>query len=800
MRILLDKVWADLWDNKGRTLQVVLIIAVGAFAIGMIIGTRNFMIEGMRDGWRASAPAMISLWASPGVDDDTLLALGRVEGITAVEGYMQSAVEWRLSPADPWRPGGLTARDRYDRQTFAKLERVSGDWPERNVFAVGQGGDTVFGVLPGSQVTLRIDNHETTVRIGGVIYDPVVQPPSFGGHAQFYTTRERFGDLVGEQVFNRILASAAAFDRERVTAMADAMQDKLERQDIDSGGASPYGDTVSDPDKHFFQDALDGIFLILGIMAGLALLLGLFLVYNTVTAIINRQVNQIGVLKAIGAGAGTVFAVYLLLVITYGVLALTIALPLGALGASWLGGYLMDAFNAEGEFQWSTTAVLAQVGVALLSPVLASLVPLFAAARITVREAISTYGLTAKPGVVDRGLARLRWLPQLFSLTVSNTFRHKRRVLLTQVTLVLSGLIFMTVMSARDSTRYTFDDLLFSILRFDVNFQFTEQERIGRVEELTLGYPGVEAVEMWELANASLRLAGKAESNQDKRSTVFGVPLPTTLYGPQLQAGRWLRADDTHAVVLNEKLAEEAGLAVGDVITFDFGVHGEFNWQVVGLIFDPIITNSAHVPRGVLLRDLHHVNRASTIWIQLARDDAEAQKAVARELRELYREERLRPYALSPFGQDTAAGIVANVLGQFEIIVTLLATMAVVIGLVGSIALAGVLSLNVLERRREIGVLRAVGATSGVIAGLFVGEGLILGWLSWLIALPLSMPASRLMVEGLSSALRTNLVYQQTPAGALLWLAIITVLSVVAALLPARAATRISVRDSLAYE
>ena len=728
------------------------------------------------------------------------LALQRVEGIVAVEGTMQSAIEWRLTPDDPWRPGNLTARDRYDRQTFARLEQVSGDWPGRRLFAVGQGGDTAFGIQPGSQVTLRVDNREYPVQIGGVIYDPVAQPPSFGGHAQFYTTRERYGDLVGEQQFNRILASAAAFDEERVTAMADAMQDKLERQDIDSGGASPYGTRVADPNKHFFQDALDGIFLILGVMAVLALILGLFLVYNTITAIISRQINQIGILKAIGAGAGTVFAVYLILVTTYGVLALVIALPLGALGAAWLGSYLMDAFNAEGAFQLSSTAVMAQVGVALLSPILASLAPLYAGAAITVREAISTYGLTAKPGIVDRVLARLRWLPQLLSLTLSNTFRHKRRVLLTQLTLVLSGLIFMTVMSARDSMRYTFDDLLFSILRFDVNFRFTDQERIRRVEELTLGYAGVKAVEMWELASAEVRLAGKAESNEDKNTVIFGVPLPTTLYGPQVRAGRWLRSDDTHAVVLNAKLAEEAGLAVGDVITFDFGVQGEFDWQVVGLLFDPIITNSAHVPRSVLLRDLHHVNRASTIWIQLDHNDAETQKAVARELREIYRDERLKPYALSPFGQDTAAAIVANILNQFRIIVTLLATMAVVIGLVGSIALAGVLSLNVLERRREIGVLRAVGATSGVIAGLFVGEGLILGWLSWLIALPLSMPAGQLMVEGLSNALGTDLVYRQTPAGALLWLAIITVLSVLAALLPARAATRISVRDSLAYE
>lgn len=73
------KIWSDLWANKGRTLQVVLIIAMGAFAIGMIIGTRNLVIEGMQSIWRASSPAMINLATGPAVDDDTITALKRIK-------------------------------------------------------------------------------------------------------------------------------------------------------------------------------------------------------------------------------------------------------------------------------------------------------------------------------------------------------------------------------------------------------------------------------------------------------------------------------------------------------------------------------------------------------------------------------------------------------------------------------------------------------------------------------------------------------------------------------------------------
>lgn len=800
MNALGDKILSDLWQQKVRTLQVVLIIAMGAFAIGMIIGTRDYIIQGMAEFWQQSSPAMIQLGVTPAVDDDTLLALQRVDGVTDVEGFAQTALEWRTSTADSWRPGRLITRADYDNQVYARLTLVSGKWPKKKALAVVQGGDTQYGIAAGNQIHVRMGDRKFSVPVNGIISDPTAQPPSFGGLVQFYVTRDRFADMTGERNFNRILAGASQWDEARVTAIADAMQEKLEKQGIDSSGASPYGSRVSDPTKHYFQDGMDAVFYIMGAMAGLALILGLFLVYNTITAVISRQISQIGILKAIGAGAQTIFSIYLAIVFAYGLLALMIAVPLGAMGARLLGAYLMDAFNAEGVYEQSPVAIAAQVAIALLSPLLASLVPLFAGARITVREAISHYGLQANISLLDRLLAHIQALPQLLSLTISNTFRHKRRVLLTQITLVLSGLIFMTVMSARDTTRYTFDDILFSILQFNVNIQFEEAERIDRVENLTLEQPGVKAVEMWGLMGSTIRRTEQPESNDDQRASLFGVPLPTTLYRPQLRAGRWLLPDDQNAVVLNQQLAEDVGVNIGEWVTLDHGVKGESTWRVVGLLFDPIITNSAHVARDQLQREIGGIHRASTVWIQTEQDDATSEASIARQLREMYTQHKLKPHAISVFGQDTASKIVSNILGQFAVIVTLLAVMAVVIGAVGSIALSGVLSLNVIERQKEIGMLRAIGATSKYIAGLFVGEGLILGWLSWLIALPLSIPAGRLMASGLGHALDVELVYQRTFNGAFLWLMIVTVLAVAASWLPARSAIRVSVRESLVYE
>jgi len=803
MHVIWQKIWNDIWKNKSRTAQVVVIIAMGAFAIGMIITTSEVISARLAEVWQAANPAMINLVADPPLDDEQLTALKSIKGVTDVEGYQSTNVEWRLSPDQPWSPASLIARDDYGDQTYAKLTLLDGHWPSRKRIAVEKGSDSAFNLRQGQPVTFRINDHEYTVQVGGVIFNPFAGSPSFNDQTWFYASRDEFANLTGQEDFNQIRASAPVYDEAAVKALADWVQRHLEKLDVDTEGAIPSdsGDSrILDPNQHIDQNTLDALFLILGVMGGLALVLGLLLVYNTITAIVGQQVTQIGVMKAIGAGTGRILPIYFSGVLIYGVLALLIAIPLGALGAQQLSNFLLNVFNLDpGPLTLSATAVLAQTAIALLAPLLAALVPITTGARITVREAISTYGLSGNSGL-ERLLAKIQRLSRQVLLTLNNTFRNRGRVIVTQLALVVSGLMFMMIMTVQDSVAYTFGDFVFSILKFNVSLQFEEPERIQEVERLTLAYPGVKNVEMWGLAGPKIRPAGQPESNADKFVTLFGVPLPTHLYGPQLRVGRWLQPGDTHAVVLNQKLAEDVGVGVGEWVTLDHRSQGESKWLVVGLLYDPVIADSAHVPREAMLRETKSVNKTSTIWIQTNRTDAAGEADVAAGLRAYYNAHELKVNPQSPFQRDTSSQITERIINIFGIIIKMLAAMAVIIALVGSIALGGVLSLNVRERTREIGVMRAIGASSRSIAWLFIGEGLILGLLSWLIALPLSIPAGYLMTQAIGSVFGLEIIFHYTPTGALYWLVIITVLAVAASWLPAHGATRVSVRESLAYQ
>jgi putative ABC transport system permease protein len=804
MGVIRYKIWSEIWQNKGRTLQIVLIIAIGAFAIGMIMGGRNLFQARAGESWRATAPAMISLAAHPAVDDTMITALKGIRGVEDVEGYSETTLEWRLHPGDPWQPGGLIARDDYAEQRYNQLQLVSGQWPKDKLFAFEKGHDAAFGLTEGQPVYIRLNDREYTVQLGGVVANLTLLPAGFGGTTQFYTTRSRLGELTGNRDFNRILAGLPAYDEKTATEIAGRMQRRLEKQGVEVVGAAPPVDKpqrVADPTVHAFQSTLDSLFFILGAMAALALLLGLLLVYNTINAVVSQQVSQIGMMKAVGARSGQILAIYLVHILIYGLLAFVIAVPLGALGAYGLYVFFINFINIiPGPFAISPPAVLAQLAVTLLAPVIASLGPLWWAMRITVREAISTYGLTTAAGWLEGWLTRLQQLPRLLLLTVSNTFRNKWRVLLTQATLAASGLIFMMVIGVQESAIYTFSDLLFSIFRFNVAFEFEQPERIEQIESLTLAQPGVKAVELWGLSSPKMWPVGQPETNDDQTVQLFGVPLPTRLYSPRIQAGRWLQPGDAYAVVLNQRLAKRTGVKVGDRVIFDHGPHGESEWQVVGLFLDPMLIRSAYAPRDTQLREIRSFNRATTVWIQTSRTDAAGEAATAQAIQHYYEQRKFQLDSQGVFfGQHTSTQIIELILSNFMAIISLLGAMAVLIGLVGGVALNGILSLSVLERRREIGVMRAIGASSTAIAGMFIGEGVLLAWLSWLIAAVLSIPAGYGFTLLLSEVADNDIIFRYTPAGALYWLVIVTVLAVIASWLPAHRASQISVRESLAY-
>ncbi|HEX9921777.1 MAG TPA: hypothetical protein VGD99_03865, partial [Anaerolineae bacterium] len=128
MGVIRHKTWYDLWEQKGRTFQVVLIIAIGAFAIGTTMGGAEFISQDINRVWRGVSPPMIGLWVDPPIDEAMLDALENIEGVEAVEGRMETGILWRPTPAESWQTATLIARADYDEQQLNTLALDAGVW------------------------------------------------------------------------------------------------------------------------------------------------------------------------------------------------------------------------------------------------------------------------------------------------------------------------------------------------------------------------------------------------------------------------------------------------------------------------------------------------------------------------------------------------------------------------------------------------------------------------------------------------------------------------------------------------
>lgn len=796
---LRHKIWFDVWGAKQRTVQAILTILIGSFVIGAIYGGWGGIAADTRTNFDPTQPPSINVRVIPPAGPEVIEALRSDPQLSAIEGIMAASIKWRARQTDPWRPATLQARDDYANQQLALLQLEAGAWPSGRQFAVERG----FPVRVGDQVEFEVQNRTVSAGISGVFYNLSQPSAALGAEATFYTSRAQFAQMTGQDGFGQIIAAVPNYSEERATLATAALQETLREYGFDVQPGSVDNTKVADPKRAFFQGPVEGVGLILQSIGIVAVILGLLLVYNTVNAIIAQQTSQIGELKAIGATSRQILLVYFTVVFVYGFIALCFSVPLGILAANGLRRTLITTLGlTPADWVVLPGPILYQVGICLIAPLLVATIPVLQGARVTVREAISSYGLSGGGGWIDGLLARLRGLPRTVSLALSNAFRNVGRVATTQVALAGAGLTFMAVMSARASLIYTLGGVLLQAYPYQIQLDLNQTVSLPRIEQAAQ-VPGVAAIEAWRQQNATIRRADAPEQITDRAVTLSGVPVPTNSYKPLLLDGRNLQPGDTHAIVLHELLARDAGLQVGDWTVVSIADPtgskrwlSDQRWQVVGILLDATLQGGALVPRETLFDEIGR-REANRVQVQSADADAAQSAALATQIRSFYAEQGL-DVRLSR--TDTVQQRSDSQLISLQVVIGLLLLVAMIVAGVGAISLNGTLSISVLERRREIGVLRAIGAAPGSIRAQFVTEGLIMGLLSWLIALVLSYPAGWLTAQGIAAAVRISVVYQYEWLGVWVWLTLASLIAIIASLSPAQQAIRTSVQESLAYE
>jgi len=801
------KVLHDLVDSRLRTALVVVSIAIGVFSIGVIAGTYVIISQDMSASYAANNPMNIELRAGD-FDSTVVDNLAGAEGVFRAEGRRVFSARVRLPGTTAWKVLDLVAVDDFEAQRINRLTVLEGaDAAAKKEIllerkALGELDADVGGEL---EVQLQ-DGSVRSLRIAGIVQDQTTGAGDFLSPPFAFIHTDSLPYLRQPQAFNRLYAtlSEGGDDEAHLRQMTADLKDQMQ----DNGVAVGRTRTALSH-EHPMSSTVQAILGILGALGVLILFLSSSLIANTLNALLSQHLRPIGVMKLVGGRRAQIFALYIVLILAYCLIALSIAIPLGAQGAYGLAAFIASKmnFNLLG-FRLVPLALGIQVIVGLAVPILVGLAPVLNGSRISVQRALSNdlsldpaaskpSGASARPTLQARlaeALARRGiHLPRPLLMSIRNTFRRKRRLALTLFTLTMGGAIFIAVFNVRVSLHEYIGEIGKYFLA-DVTLDFDRPYRLSEIEMVARQVPGVVDVEGWAFAGAEVLFP---DDSVAENLTILAPPADSSLVSPILVAGRWLQAGDRRGIAVSESILERfPGLQAGE--TLPLKVNGETeDWEVVGLFkfTDQEGTFAYGTYESIsVITGIPHRSQSFRI---VTEDHAPARQEAMSEALDAHF--RAQSYKV----RETRTGLstLRTASESLDILVTFLLIMALLTASVGSMGLAGAMGMNVLERTREIGIMRSIGATDREILRLVVVEGVVIGSLSWILAVLLSFPITYLLSSILSLAIfRSPIDVKFTLDGFGLWLLVVLILSALASVLPARSAARLTIREVLAYE
>ena len=805
MRPRWRKVISDLWGNRTRSLLVVASIAVGLFAIGIIASLYVVMTEDMSAGYYATNPANIH--ADTAFFDEAMLDhLERLDALRQVQGAREFSLRL-LGGSGEWVTLALKTVPENPEQAINRVSLLEGSWPpaEGQVVLEFSKLSNAGGTGLGDTVTVELPSGRTReLLVSGVVLDQTLGAYD-GGASGFFTaplTGYIHRDLLEslEQPFperyNALYATleSGVDDLAHIEEVAALVREELEDGEVEV--ISTYARSAYDHPNRTLVDAIVGILFVLGL---LVVFLSGFLITNTLQALMDQQREQLGVMKTVGARRIQISGIYLALIAVLGLIALAAALPLANAASFAILRLLAGEINVlPGEPRLLPSVAALQAVLALLVPLVAGFLPIWQGTRISVQEALSGIRVSSAQGQgsFDRFLARIRSLSRPMRISLRNAFRRKGRLLLTLVTLTLGGAVFIATFNVQVSMGKQVEGIIQYFLA-DANLVVEQPFRINKMQNELAGLPGVRRVEGWAAARSELVLP---DGSAGESVQLLAPPAETTLVTPILLKGRWIQTGDTNAITLNDRfLSTNPELDVGDTLLLR--VNGkDTEWEIVGFfrLAGKVSGMLAYGNYDYLSELIGQPNQAVVFRVEAepAYLESFGQEQLVREI-----EAHLRSRGVGVAEINTGQFLSQTASEGFAILTAVMLMLAILTALVGSIGLAGTMSMNVMERTREIGVMRAVGASNAILMKMVIAEGMIIGLVSWLLGSLLAFPITKVMSESLTRSLfdaPSDLGF--TPTGFILWLGAVIVLSVLASVMPARKAARLTIREVLAYE
>jgi putative ABC transport system permease protein len=809
MRAIRKKALADVTRRRGRTWLVALGIFIGVFGLVGINFTEDTLFSAIEFTYSGNQPDFVLTVSR--LDSALLPTLTATSNVTAVQYQTLYDTKWHVSQAPGIFPITVESYPDLTHVSITPFQLLSGRLPGAGEIDMEYGDLGLQNVAVGDTVTVDGASGSIPLRVVGMVRTPGADPAA-SDRALAYMSDAGLAQLAG------LAAGTAHGGLTYLTYQIGVKVQNVAQASTTAASVQQilHGDSIRVSSLDFpgrvdpaAIQSIHTVFSLLRFLAILAVVMSGFLILNTVTTLIAEQTAIIGTMKAMGGTRWVVVRGYLLTVVIYSVLGTLPGVALGLVAGYGLAAALAPTLPlALGPFALSPEVMPLGLGVGFGVPLVAALLPLWNGTRITVRDALAAYGVSAGQGngPLSWLSKRLVWVPQTLWLGVSGTFRRRWRAALTLLTLGVAGVTFLMVQTAATSVNAT---VMSVYSHWDADVQaIVPPETLAQVQAQLNALPNVQRVERFAEDSSTDTPWG--------RLSIWGTDPDTQIYRYHLTSGRWLAPGDTNVVLLSDDAAAKSGLHIGDSLAVD--VNGaSATWTVIGTV-DQTSSNIGGLGAAITTTDdlyqlegieqTGQTNLAPMVMIRAVNRSSNAVNQLADAVSSAL------SGAQAPSGpEDKGSNVVAGDGGfvttlaqeaqrraqNWFILYTLLYLAASIVAAAGVLGLANALVASVLERRREIGMLRAMGATGRRVAQVFWTEGLTLGGIAWLVSAALGLPLAYVFVQQLrQGVLPVKFVVDATAF--VVMLVAIVVIALLAGGSPAARAARMRIADILRYE
>jgi putative ABC transport system permease protein len=720
------KAWGDLRRHRARSLLTMftLSLAVASLATLAVPGLEDRAMDRQIQADRLYdvAVATRDLTLTPA----QLGALGRLPGVAAADAAVryptQVTVGGRRQPATIW---GLDLA----WQPVDAIRLLTGRLPRPGEVLADAGNGAVadLSAAVGTSVEVRdSDGGQTLLRVSGTAHGLATSPsPAVSSDDPvFYASEATVRSLAGLRGSNYLafrLADNAPGAEASAIAEVHAYLERLT-------GAEPFVGlpTTLGPGDWPGQSYFDDVIALFYFITVLAVCCALFLIASTMNTLIVEQAGEIAILKTLGGRRRQIAGVMLRPAALLGGAGAILGAGLGIGIAYELYRYFALAlFDIPVGFAVSVPVVAASLVLGPALAVAASLPGLWRALRRPVAETLADRGVTGYgTGWLDRLAARSRLLSGPARMGVRNALRHKRRSAATVAQVAVATGLALALFAAGRSIAVGVSQV-YGAFHYAISVDAGNGSPLlgPRARSVAAATPGITRVEP------------VAENSVEYRGAVYealGLG-PDPLYQYRLSAGHWFTAAyaaAVPAVVLGPAVARASRASIGRELTLGTAA-GPTRVRVVGIDTGQSDNGGVvYFPLAALQRLTGMGDATNVLWLTAGSTGHaaidRAATAVAGRL----------AAAGYPVGTQELYVAAADNAAVDKTILTVIEALGLLVVAIALMGLVSALTMGVIERTREIGILRCLGARAGHIRRVFSAEGILLAAAGWAFGIP----------------------------------------------------------------